>query len=70
MEARMKKARGLLKRLLADPTLKAHSRNRPTSDGRNLLFYEDPDYGFVINGVVRAPHRRGNVHDHAHAWVL
>ena len=20
--------------------------------------------------MVRAPHRRGNVHDHAHAWVL
>ena len=30
----------------------------------------DPDYGFVINGVVRVPGRTGSVHDHADAWVL
>jgi hypothetical protein len=31
---------------------------------------KDPDYGFVINGVVRVPGRTGSVHDHADAWVL
>jgi predicted metal-dependent enzyme (double-stranded beta helix superfamily) len=35
-----------------------------------LLFHEDPDFGFAINGVVRSPNYRGGVHDHAHAWVL
>ena len=70
-ESRMNKARGPLEALLADPGLKAHSRQWPSTEGhRNLLFYEDPDYGFVINGVVREPGRAGGIHDHAHAWVL
>jgi predicted metal-dependent enzyme (double-stranded beta helix superfamily) len=34
-----------------------------------LLFYEDSDYGFAINGVVRVPGRKGSIHDHAHAWT-
>jgi predicted metal-dependent enzyme (double-stranded beta helix superfamily) len=34
-----------------------------------LLFYEDPDYHFAINGVVRVPGRKGSIHDHAHAWT-
>jgi predicted metal-dependent enzyme (double-stranded beta helix superfamily) len=70
-EARMNRARGLLKSLLGDPDLLAHSRQWPSTEGRrNLLFYEDPDYGFAINGVVREPGRAGGIHDHAHAWVL
>ncbi len=36
----------------------------------NLLFYEDPDYKFVINGLIKAPHSRTQVHDHAHNWTL
>ena len=70
-ESRMNKARGLLEALLADPEIKAHSRQWPSTEGRrNLMFYEDPDYGFVINGVVREPGRVGGIHDHAQAWVL
>jgi predicted metal-dependent enzyme (double-stranded beta helix superfamily) len=43
----------------------------PSTEGRkNLRLYVDPDYGFVINAVVRVPGRRGSVHDHADAWVL
>ena len=43
----------------------------PSTDGhKNLLLYVDPQYGFVINGVVRVPGRKGSVHDHADAWVL
>jgi predicted metal-dependent enzyme (double-stranded beta helix superfamily) len=34
-----------------------------------LLFYEDPEYGFAINGVVRVPGRKGSIHDHAHSWT-
>ncbi len=36
----------------------------------NLLFYEDPDYKFVINGLIKAPHTRTQIHDHAHNWTL
>ena len=70
-EARMQAARKPMQALLADPDLQEHSNDWPTTEGRkNLLFYEDPDHGFVINGVVREPGRRGGVHDHDHAWVL
>ena len=38
-ESRMNEARGLLETLLADPGLKAHSRQWPSTEGRrNLLF--------------------------------
>ncbi len=54
-----------------DDTLKDHSADWPSTEGRkNLLLYVDPDYAFVINGVVRVPGRTGSVHDHADAWVL
>lgn len=66
---------GLLRELLADPVLKARSRDWPECrmrDGRieNLLFYADPEYDFVINGLIKAPGRRTQVHDHAHLWTL
>ena len=68
---RMERAKPLLERLVMDDTLKAHSANWPSTEGRkNLLLYVDPDYAFVVNGVVRAPGRTGSVHDHADAWVL
>src|SRR5947208_13301335 len=70
-ERRMEKAKPLLEQLVKDPTLKAHSASWPSTEGRkNLLLYVDPDYHFVINGVVRMPGRTGSVHDHADAWVL
>jgi predicted metal-dependent enzyme (double-stranded beta helix superfamily) len=70
-QKRMEKAKPLLERFVMDPTLKAHSERWPSTEGyKNLLFYVDPDYEFVINGVVRMPGRTGSVHDHAGAWVL
>ena len=66
----------LLRRLLADPDLKGQSRDWPVcrhrDDGRaeNLLLYEDPDYGFVINGLIKGPGDRTPIHDHAHLWTL
>jgi predicted metal-dependent enzyme (double-stranded beta helix superfamily) len=69
--ARMERTRPLLERLVMDPAIKAHSADWPSTEGRkNLRLYVDPDYGFVINAVVRVPGRRGSVHDHADAWVL
>lgn len=59
-----------LRALLADPALVAASAAWPVSGHENLLFYEDPDHGFVLNGLIKAPGARTRVHDHAHVWVL
>lgn len=70
IETRMRRAAALLEVLVKDETLRAHSKSWPSTEGhKNLLFYEDSDYHFVINGVVRTPGRQGGIHDHAHAWV-
>jgi len=70
LEARMKKTAELLQGLVKDPSMRAHSKNWPSTEGhKNLLLYEDPDYQFVINAVVRTPGRDGRIHDHAHAWT-
>jgi predicted metal-dependent enzyme (double-stranded beta helix superfamily) len=69
-KSRMKKGEKLLEELVQDPILRAASKSWPSTEGRkNLLFYEDPDYGFAINGVVRVPGRKGSIHDHAHSWT-
>lgn len=69
-EARMKKGAQLLEDLVNDQAMREASKNWPFTEGRkNLLFYEDPDYGFAINGVVRVARRKGSIHDHAHAWT-
>jgi len=69
-KAAMEKARGFLEQLLQDEALYRHSTEWPSTEGhKNLLLYEDPDYGFVINGVVRTLDRKRGIHDHAHAWT-
>jgi len=72
---RWEKMTPLLQALLADPSVREQSKNWPDcSQGgdraENLLFYEDPDYKFVINGLIKAPHTRTAIHDHAHNWTL
>jgi predicted metal-dependent enzyme (double-stranded beta helix superfamily) len=72
---RWEKMTPLLQELLADPSVKEQSTNWPDcSQGgeraENLLFYEDPDYKFVINGLIKAPSTRTQIHDHAHNWTL
>ncbi|MBX9774995.1 MAG: hypothetical protein K2Y71_11360 [Xanthobacteraceae bacterium] len=70
-QSRMERAKPLLEKFVMEPTLKAHSRDWPSTEGhKNLLLYVDPDYDFVINAVVRVPGRKGSIHDHANAWVL
>ena len=71
------KSRELLADLIADPGLKAHARNWPvtgynpeTNKVSNLLFYEDPDYGFVFNATVRKANSVTSVHDHGDVWTL
>jgi len=70
-EARMKKGRDLLEVLVNDESMRQCCKTWPDTDGgrRNLLFYEDPDYGFAINGVVHGANRKGSIHDHAHSWT-
>jgi predicted metal-dependent enzyme (double-stranded beta helix superfamily) len=68
---RMHCAKPLLEALVQDPSLKTHAANWPSTEGgKNLLLHVDPEHHFVVNAVVRAPGRKGSVHDHADAWVL
>ena len=64
----------LLQELLADSSVQEQSKSWPTCTQRdraeNLLFYEDPEYKFVINGLIKAPRSRTQIHDHAHNWTL
>ncbi|MGZ8464374.1 MAG: hypothetical protein ACXWXT_02400 [Candidatus Binatia bacterium] len=70
-EARMKKIRLLLEALVNDPNMCRHSKTWLCTESRNnLLLYEDPNCGFVVNAVVRTPEREGRVRDHAHAWTV
>ena len=74
-EARWRRCGELLAGLLGDPELKAHARNWPVGgyDGRkvdNLLFYEDPDYGFALNGLIKNPGGRAMIHDHGPSWTV
>ena len=74
----------VLRGFLADPeTQQAGARwpaNEFTDRAENLIFYEDPDYGFVVNALKREvkskpmvnpehPTWRG-IHDHAHIYTL
>jgi hypothetical protein len=74
----------LLKDLLADPAVRTASENWPVpsqllhtvpGEGRagNLLFYEDPDFGFVINGQIHEAGRRASeptqAHDHGQNYT-
>ena len=74
-EERWQRARDRLAVLLADETLKAHAATWPDSqvaDDKpgNLLFYEDLDYGFVINALIKAPDIKTSIHDHGRSWTL
>jgi predicted metal-dependent enzyme (double-stranded beta helix superfamily) len=64
----------LLQELLADPAVREQSKHWPTCSqtgrAQNLLFYEDPDHKFVMNGLIKAPKSRTQIHDHAHNWTL
>ncbi len=67
-----------MKEMLRDPDVREHAKTWPTSPAKlglegkhaNLLFYEDPDYGFVINGLIKKPQAKTTVHDHGKSWTL
>jgi predicted metal-dependent enzyme (double-stranded beta helix superfamily) len=78
LEKRWTELTPILGELLADPEVLEASKQWPDCvpmDGRaeNLLFYEDPDYGFAINGLTKGDARQGGrarIHDHAHIYTL
>jgi hypothetical protein len=67
-----------LSELLADPKVVESAKSWPActivdNQVDNLLFYEDPDYKFVINGLVVPPSGfqvTSRVHDHGHIYTL
>ncbi len=66
-----------LRTLIADDEVKAHATDWPvtgfnpkTDRVSNLLFYEDPDYGFVINALIKNPGGSAMIHDHGPAWTI
>jgi predicted metal-dependent enzyme (double-stranded beta helix superfamily) len=73
----------ILTELLADPEIREGSKNWPVPSsvpagpegrrGGNLLFYEDPDYGFVINGQIHSAGQRmgepTSAHDHGQNYT-
>jgi predicted metal-dependent enzyme (double-stranded beta helix superfamily) len=78
LEKRWNSLRPILAELLADPEVVEAAKNWPDcvpANGRaeNLFFYEDPDYGFAINGLTKGEARHGQtprIHDHAHIYTL
>lgn len=73
---RWERAAYLLAEFLRDEELAERAKNWPVSHDRtnkrytNLLFYDDADHGFVLNGLVKDQTGKTPVHDHGHAWVL
>jgi predicted metal-dependent enzyme (double-stranded beta helix superfamily) len=78
LDRRWNSLRPILAELLADMEVVEAAKNWPDcvpANGRaeNLLFYEDPDYGFAINGLTKGEARHGQparIHDHAHIYTL
>ncbi|HWP57608.1 MAG TPA: hypothetical protein VNL14_06965 [Candidatus Acidoferrales bacterium] len=75
LDKRWHALRPILAELLADPEVREASRRWPVPSsvpgsgehrGGNLLFYEDPDYGFVVNGQIHEPGRTQTEPKHAH----
>lgn len=78
LDKRWNALRPILAELLSDPELIEASKKWPDcvpANGRaeNLLFYEDKDFGFAINGLTKGQARQGTgarIHDHAHIYTL
>jgi len=72
---RWQRVAALLPMLLNSPAIKESAKSWPAPPinhhrAQNLLFYEDPDYHFVINGLIKRPGDTTAVHDHAHTWTV
>jgi len=72
---RWERVRVLMPVLLEDPELRRAAAGWDDTNGdgytttTNLLLYEDPQFGFVINALVKAEGGEVRPHDHAHTWT-
>lgn len=77
-EQRWSEAAARVRDLLQDPALREHAANWPISPAilglqgkhANLLFYEDPDHGFVLNGLIKRASARTTIHDHGRSHTI
>jgi len=73
-EERWRRIAALMPALIESRELRESARSWPEHGAgempRNLLFYEDPDYRFVVNGLIKKAHEGTPVHDHAHTWTV
>jgi predicted metal-dependent enzyme (double-stranded beta helix superfamily) len=71
---RWTRATDYLKVLMSDPDMidRAHKFPATGTDqqAQNLLFYEDPDYQFVVNALVKDPGKKTSIHDHGKSWTV
>jgi len=78
LPVRWEKARRLLAEMLSDPEVRQHAQTWPDSpallglEGKhgNLLLYEDPDWGFCVNALIKKPQAKTTIHDHGVSWTL
>jgi predicted metal-dependent enzyme (double-stranded beta helix superfamily) len=71
VEKCMRRAKPVMERFITQPGFKELTRAWPMTIGQNLLFYEDPEFRFALNGTVRkAGASPSRPHDHAHSWTL
>ena len=74
-EPNCERIRARFQALLSDSNFKAHAESWPDSmsqEGKpgNLHFYEDPDFGFTLDALVRGPGIRSSIHDHGKTWTF
>ncbi|MDX2143537.1 MAG: hypothetical protein SFV19_09290 [Rhodospirillaceae bacterium] len=78
LPVRWAKARQLLSAMLSDTEVRKHAQTWPDSPAKlglegkhgNLLLYEDPDWGFCINALIKKPTAKTTIHDHGVSWTL
>jgi predicted metal-dependent enzyme (double-stranded beta helix superfamily) len=72
---RWQRVKALMPILLDDPVLRKNAARWDDTNGdgsttvKNLLLYEDPANGWVINSLVKAWGGEVPPHDHAHTWT-
>ena len=73
---RYERIRPALQELLNDPELTERAKDWPSRNNpaegyyENLLFYEDPEYGFVINALIKEPEESTPIHDHGEVLTV
>jgi predicted metal-dependent enzyme (double-stranded beta helix superfamily) len=78
LSVRWERARHLLAEMLGDAEIRKHAQTWPDSpailglEGKhgNLLLYEDPDWGFCVNALIKKPTAKTTIHDHGVSWTL